>query len=1104
MTAMGTSSTRWSDKPLPIPIPSSTNSLADVGATSARSLPTAHTPGMREWFFGEGKKVVKRLHKEYGGGRGFNGQYSFQRPQKQLNEDLEKDILFAGTAQPTPDGRYTYLNSIGQKVYKLQDVDTYLSPTTYEPRRLMVQAAPHVFNDPFLINTDWRRRRVSGDVPTVLRMAEWALKPGDRNPDTGKRSIVGAWSRIWRVLVVGIPLQILLAFPGAGSPWEEDVEENFVDYPGYHWSWPKHAVNPLDQRPNGGAKKPLSKPVKVSSQSRLMRPRRLMVYHGEERWMREENPDPGLPFVLISYTTGHFNTATEEGKRHIERMAAHVTLLMGCSAFWIDYLCISQSPPQEKTADINRICDVIRSARKTILMMPDQRHKENPKAVEVLLQEWGKRMWTLPEGLLANGDLDYCYITEQGNYEIAKLPKMELTDRVWKDEPSEAGDPPTRILAEHYSATVSLSRLELFSTALAALCDREPTNLYSDADLAYCLMGLMHYRIEPDATDSLFQALARLSLSNDSDRLIERMICMYQKPHHNFRRLFEFLTQKDQYETHLWDVQPLCEVVGVGDEPNTVLINNCKAIPIRWKQFPRIKYSRHYGIKKLLSELFVRSGAWWFIGGVSLAWTYAPFLLANTNDSSRTSGLLSFYLIALILAFIAMGFILSAFGPHAVRRLFGGAVLQTSPHLIGFEGVMPIRDLERLIFGNCSNRMSYEPSSTPFILDHRHPERREGLEPPWVRRNPSRPDIPIPPGQRLFTLVDTNSLSVSIFTAQRPPTVALICGREGGMLRTILCSWRFSMDCLFREAVVRLPSDTWDIAKMPSWLKLSLGNQEDMLDGIRWQRDKLWEKHTSAGTQLSSKSPHAAPSPRSKIVSYQNPPAQVHQSPRGPSQPQQQRRPPQSITPPVSSFSPQASGRPRISGQRQSSVPLPRPSPLKTSTSISAAVAAASSPNQNSSSVPIIQSPQPKPLQHAATMPARSTAYASEDYSPEHPRSPEGSKFSTPPTHPLPAAPLPRSYHPYRSALWSSQSCALRARTSSSLTEPTRRQSSRAHTGLRFAPQPRRFRHQPDWDHPQRHPSVSTSAPTRTHARRLLAVGPTCIAVRVDEERFFA
>ena len=975
---MAPPSLRWSDKPLPIPMPESDESLSNVRDVAELQQPGAPpTPGMRNWLFGEGKKVVKRLHKEYSGGRGFNGQYSFRRPSKPLNVDLEKDILFAGTAKPSDTGKvagkYPYLNAMGQTVYKLQDVDVYLSTTTYAPRRLMVQAAPHVFTDPFLVNTDWRRRAVKGSVPTVLRMAEWALRPGDRNPDTGKRSPWGVFVRIGRLLLVGIPLQFMLAFPGSDTPWEEGVEDNFIDYPGYHWQWPKHTVNPLDQKPGGYKAKPSSKPLKISSRSRLTRPRRLVVYRGDDRWKTIENPSTDLLYIFISFTTQHFPiNGSEEARRALEKMAAYVTLKEGCTAFWLDYRCCASAEfPDQKTADINRICDVIRSAHQVVVMLPDQRNKPDPKSQEELLQEWGRRMWTLPEGLLTPSDMRFCHIEDDGSFGMFTLQKLELTDRIWKDDLSELEDPPTRILAEHYAGTLTLGRLEFLQIALTALCDREAsTNLYTDADLAYALMGLLHHRIEPDSTDSLFQALARLSLANDSDRLIERMICMSPRPYENFRKLFESLTKKDQFETHLWDIHPLAEVVGVGDEPNTVLINNCKAIPIRWKQFPRMKYSRHQGMKKLFAEMFVRSGAWWFLSGVGLAWTYAPILLANSAEGSGYTGRLTIYLAILICAFIAVGFLLSAFGPHSVRRLFGGAILQTSPWLVAFEGVMPIRDLESIMFGNFNHRMSYEASSTPFILHHRNPDRREGIEPPWIRQDPSKPDIPIPPGHRLFTLVDTNSLTVSVFTAQRPPTVAVICGREGGMLRTVLCSWRFSMDCLFREAVVRLPSDTWDIAKMPGWLKLSLGNQEDMLEGVRWQREELWRKRAGAraGHSLSfgatSNTNSYQKPPLVTQSSYQKPPTQSKppQVQHSYSQPAVSVRQSQSpLSPPISAYSPQARHR-TSSGARQNSSPL-YSSPLKTS----------HSPHQNTdaqSTSVLRPSPQPG-LHHTSTAPSR-------------------------------------------------------------------------------------------------------------------------------------
>jgi hypothetical protein len=57
--------------------------------------------------------------------------------------------------------------------------------------------------------------------------------------------------------------------------------------------------------------------------------------------------------------------------------------------------------------------------------------------------------------------------------------------------------------------------------------------------------------------------------------------------------------------------------------------------------------------------------------------------------------------------------------------------------------------------------------------------------------------------------MDTDNLFISIFQAKRPPTVALITGLEGGMLCAVLCSWRFSNDCHYRETVIRVPSSTW-------------------------------------------------------------------------------------------------------------------------------------------------------------------------------------------------------------------------------------------------------------------------------------------------------
>lgn len=62
-----------------------------------------------------------------------------------------------------------------------------------------------------------------------------------------------------------------------------------------------------------------------------------------------------------------------------------------------------------------------------------------------------------------------------------------------------------------------------------------------------------------------FQTLAQLSLANDSDRLIEGMVCMFPKPCQQYESLFLSLIELVQFKTHLWDIEPLCPVAGLGD-----------------------------------------------------------------------------------------------------------------------------------------------------------------------------------------------------------------------------------------------------------------------------------------------------------------------------------------------------------------------------------------------------------------------------------------------------------------------------------------------------------------------------------------------------------
>ncbi|KAJ5410126.1 uncharacterized protein N7487_004485 [Penicillium crustosum] len=70
--------------------------------------------------------------------------------------------------------------------------------------------------------------------------------------------------------------------------------------------------------------------------------------------------------------------------------------------------------------------------------------------------------------------------------------------------------------------------------------------------------------------------------------------------------------------------------------------------------------------------------------------------------------------------------------------------------------------------------------------------------------------------------MDTGDLTVFVIAAERPPVVAVICGHEGEKLRTLLCSWRWDNNCLYRECVAQaLGSEAVEL--FPIILLLSLG-----------------------------------------------------------------------------------------------------------------------------------------------------------------------------------------------------------------------------------------------------------------------------------------
>jgi len=74
---------------------------------------------------------------------------------------------------------------------------------------------------------------------------------------------------------------------------------------------------------------------------------------------------------------------------------------------------------------------------------------------------------------------------------------------------------------------------------------------------------------------------------------------------------------------------------------------------------------------------------------------------------------------------------------------------------------------------------------------------------------------------QLFTLVDTFSMTVTLFEARHPPVALIIGGSEGGMKRAFACSYDITTGTLYRETVLRVPSQIVD--KMHSLQRVRLG-----------------------------------------------------------------------------------------------------------------------------------------------------------------------------------------------------------------------------------------------------------------------------------------
>ncbi|KAI4092456.1 MAG: hypothetical protein L6R37_007571, partial [Teloschistes peruensis] len=345
--------------------------------------------------------------------------------------------------------------------------------------------------------------------------------------------------------------------------------------------------------------------------------------------------------------------------------------------------------------------------------------------------------------------------------------------------------------------------LELIATAVKCL-QRRHTTEYLQGDLSYSLMGLLRQRPDARKGDSGFQAFARLSLANDSNMLLERLICLF--PPDPYAPWYSF---EDQWDASLWDGYPRIQVCGIGDD-DTVILDGARAATIHWKSFKKVMLRGNRTVIRHIAVIALTMVAPLIISGI---------LLLASGAHVVGAVVLTFALIILLLS------------PWLINRIYLGKVLSAQPYFFGIEGYVHLHTIEKKLLGVNLNRLSWSTTASPLSKHNlsnrahfkKHCEGQDPKSDPGVNARIQKALQSTASQEKIFTLVDTYTMTVTLFATVRPPVAVLACGKEGGMQRALLCSYDWTNNTLYRETVIRIETPAY--WKMSPIRRVRLGLQ---------------------------------------------------------------------------------------------------------------------------------------------------------------------------------------------------------------------------------------------------------------------------------------
>lgn len=516
-----------------------------------------------------------------------------------------------------------------------------------------------------------------------------------------------------------------------------------------------------------------------------------------------ENENVDLEFVFVSYTRVQFRVATDEeienyiyaseAERNANKQLAHrdrqqlidwgidAARRAGKKSFWLDFECIRShdgiARATSSSDDVYHICDIVRAAHSMIIAIgPSTEDKIasildskdlkafSPNKVTPWLQQWGSRLWTLPELLLCPNEHRIQLYIASDTSEPMRMAKRNFAERAWEDAIV------VQELVHHFEGSATLTTTQLMEAAFECFSRRQ-TDQFSQGDITYAIMGLFSRRHRPtvDKGDSGLQAFAKLAFKNDCGAFLSRVICFDPPPSGPWYSSVDLRGRQLITEVH----PQVTDVLG----PDVLLLDNVYGAMIDWDNLDPesdITRLRLGDISNGINFVFVES----FVV-LCLLLCFLAYVLQIVPTGYHlflsTAGLILWICacVAIIRAFILL------------KRSISTAEIAPSGRLIGIEGRVGVNMIEEYLWGFNHGRLKImEPQHDSCI---------------------SRPErvTPDDAGAYDFTIVDTRLMTVTYIVSDEPPTAVLVLRKRDGLYGQFLCSYDSEQPAFHRQSVFR-------------------------------------------------------------------------------------------------------------------------------------------------------------------------------------------------------------------------------------------------------------------------------------------------------------